>query len=147
MTVFYSQPPFEVRGTHRKLDSAKLRLTYQLTSPLLFRSFDSCKCLLSAFVNATALSFLKSAATAYKISNEDYAKICYNSSKSLNDRISCTKAEGNWGVGVDSRLRAHPHCQRFVCLPAGKYEALGNTSRREVGKGSGTNSYLCQTPG
>ena len=54
---------------------------------------------------------------------------------------------GGVGVGVDLRLREHPHCQRFVCLPAGKYKALGNTSRREVGKGFGTNSYLCQTPG
>lgn len=40
--------------------------TYQFTSPLVFLSFASCRCLLTAFVNETALSFLKSAATAWK---------------------------------------------------------------------------------
>ena len=42
------------------LDSVWLHNTYQLTSPWLFLSFDSCKFLLSAFVNVTALSFLQS---------------------------------------------------------------------------------------
>ena len=61
--------------------------------------------------------------------------------------IELTAQRPRGGIGVDPRLRAYPHCQRFVCLPAGKYKALGNTSRREVDKGFGTNSYLCQTPG
>ena len=43
-----------------------MKHTYQLSSPLFFLSFASCKCLLTAFVNEPALSFLKSAATAWK---------------------------------------------------------------------------------
>ena len=73
------------------LNSVWLHHTYQLTSPWLFLSFDSCKCLLSAFVNVTALSFYKVSSNTYKISVEDYAKVCYNSLKPLHDIITWTR--------------------------------------------------------
>jgi len=55
--------------SHAMKDSLKAitrKHTYHVSSPLLFLLLASCKCLLTAFVNEPALSFLKSAATAWK---------------------------------------------------------------------------------